>query len=63
LQLFELIAKAASFDGSARCVGFGKEEQHNWFSAKVFQTDRLTVLIRHSDLGSFIANVHASFFL
>jgi hypothetical protein len=36
LQLRELIAKAAGFNGSARRVGFGKEEENNWLASKIF---------------------------
>jgi hypothetical protein len=41
LQLFELIAKAAGFDGSTRRVGFRKEEENDRFAMKVFETHRL----------------------
>jgi hypothetical protein len=58
LQLFELIAKAASLDGSARRVGFGEEEEHDRLAPKLLQTDGLAVLIWNSNIGSFITNFH-----
>jgi hypothetical protein len=63
LQLGKLIAKAASFDGSAGCIGFRKEEEHDRFAAEILETHRVAVLVGHSDLRSFISDFHEGQFL
>jgi hypothetical protein len=58
LQLFELIAKAAGFYGSAGGVGLRKEEEYNRLAAEVFEADGLIVLVGYGKLGNFIAYFH-----
>jgi len=58
LQLFELIAKAAGFNGSAWRVGLGKEEKDDGLAAKIFEADGFVVLVSYGKLGNFIAYFH-----
>ena len=63
LQLFELIAKAAGFDGSARGIGFRKEEEYDRLAAKVLEAHWLAILIGYRSVGNLIANFHEGLFL
>jgi len=46
LQLAVCVAEPARFNGSARSVGLGIEEQHYRLPAQIFQFNRVAVLVR-----------------
>ncbi len=58
LQFFVRFAEPASFNGSAGSVGFRKEEENHGLVAELFQRDGVSVLVRQSELRSFIINLH-----
>src|SRR5712692_11486361 len=58
LQFFIRVAEPARFNGSTGSIGFGKEEQHHRLAAKVLQRDVFPVLVRQTELRSFIISIH-----
>jgi hypothetical protein len=60
LQLAVCVAEPARFDGSARSVGLGIEEQHHVVAAELGERSRVSVLVGQSEVGSFRFDFHVA---
>jgi len=61
LNLFICVAEPASLDGSTRGVGPRIKEQNDRFATQIFQRYVGAVLVRQSEVGSLIIDLHAYF--
>lgn len=59
LKLLEVVAKAAGFDGAARGVGFGIEEEDDGLADEVGEVDGVAVLVGEGEVLDVVADLHA----
>lgn len=60
LQFCEMVAKAAGFDGAARGVGLGIEEEYDGLAGEVGEVDDVAVLIRQGEIFYDVADLHGA---
>ncbi len=58
LGLSVRITELAGFDGASRSVGARIEIQHHPLPAKILQRNRISVLVRQSEIRGFIIDIH-----